>query len=60
MIQPSRLETIKDAPENPDGRYVLYWMGLSQRARFNPALEHAVAEAAGAELPGAERQLAAE
>ncbi|MBP0495955.1 deoxyribodipyrimidine photo-lyase [Pararoseomonas indoligenes] len=42
MIQTSRIETIKDAPENPAGRYVLYWMGLSQRARFNPALEHAV------------------
>ena len=45
MIQPTRLKTLNDAPFNEAGRYVLYWMGLSQRAAFNPALEYAVAEA---------------
>lgn len=28
-----------------DGRYVLYWMQASQRAEFNPALEHAIRRA---------------
>jgi len=51
MIQPSRIKTLKDAPENPRGSYVLYWMGLSQRAVFNPALEHAVDQANARGLP---------
>lgn len=51
MIQPSRIQVRKDAPENPKGAYVLYWMGLSQRAVFNPALEHAVDEANARKLP---------
>jgi len=51
MIQPSRIKTLKDAPENERGSYVLYWMGLSQRAVFNPALEHAVDEANARGLP---------
>jgi len=51
MIQPSRIKTLKDAPENQRGSYVLYWMGLSQRAVFNPALEHAVDEANARGLP---------
>ena len=33
------------------GDYVLYWMQQSQRARFNPALEHAVAQANALGLP---------
>lgn len=51
MIQPSRIKVLKDGPENPAGRYVLYWMGLSQRAVFNPALEQAVDEANARKLP---------
>ncbi len=51
MIQPSRIKVLKDGPENPKARYVLYWMGLSQRAAFNPALEFAVDEANARKLP---------
>ena len=51
MIQPSRIKVLKDGPENERGAYVLYWMGLSQRAAFNPALEHAVDEANARKLP---------
>ena len=51
MIQPSRISTRKDAPDNPSGKYVLYWMGLSQRAAFNPALEYAIDEANARNLP---------
>ena len=51
MIQASRIKVLKDGPENPKGRYVLYWMGLSQRAVFNPALEFAVDEANARDLP---------
>ena len=51
MIQPSRIKVLKDGPENGRGAYVLYWMGLSQRAAFNPALEHAVDEANARHLP---------
>ena len=45
MIQPTRIHVLKDEPANAEGAYVLYWMGLSQRARFNPALEYAIDEA---------------
>ena len=45
MIEKTRLKTLNDAPLNEAGRYVLYWMGLSQRAAFNPALEYAVEQA---------------
>lgn len=51
MIQPTRIKVLKDGPENPAGRYVLYWMGLSQRAGFNPALEQAIDEANERKLP---------
>ena len=51
MIQPSRIHVLKEGPENGRGSYVLYWMGLSQRAAFNPALEHAVDEANLRRLP---------
>ena len=51
MIQPTRIQVLKDGPENPKGAYVLYWMGLSQRAVFNPALEFAVDEANARGLP---------
>ncbi|MCK8783670.1 deoxyribodipyrimidine photo-lyase [Roseomonas sp. NAR14] len=42
MIQSTRLRTLNDAPERAGAHHVLYWLGLAQRARFNPALEHAV------------------
>ena len=51
MIQPTCIKVLKDGPENDRGRYVLYWMGLSQRAVFNPALEHAIDEANARKLP---------
>ena len=51
MIQPTRIRSLNDAPENGKASYVLYWMGLSQRAAFNPALEHAVDEANARGLP---------
>ena len=51
MIQPSRIRPLNDAPENTGASYVLYWMGLSQRASFNPALEYAVDEANARKLP---------
>ena len=51
MIEPTRIRPLNDAPENPDASYVLYWMGLSQRAVFNPALEHAIDEANARNLP---------
>jgi deoxyribodipyrimidine photo-lyase len=51
MIQSTRIRTLNQAPENGQASYVLYWMGLSQRAVFNPALEHAVDEANARGLP---------
>ena len=51
MIQPARLKTLNDAPVNERGAHILYWMGLAQRAQFNPALEHAVDEANARGLP---------
>ncbi|WAJ27638.1 deoxyribodipyrimidine photo-lyase [Antarcticirhabdus aurantiaca] len=51
MIEPQRIQTLKDAPVREDGTYVLYWMQQSQRARFNPALELAVREANELGLP---------
>ena len=51
MIQPTRIKTLNDAPIQEKASYVLYWMGLAQRARFNPALEYAVDEANARGLP---------
>jgi deoxyribodipyrimidine photo-lyase len=45
-----RLRALNARPVR-DGDYVLYWMQQSQRAAFNPALEHAVAEANALGLP---------
>lgn len=50
-IEPARIRPLKDAPEHPEGRYVLYWMQSSQRADFNPALEHALDLANQRNLP---------
>jgi len=44
MIQAERIQDLNDAPVRP-GRYVLYWMQASQRARCNHALEYAIREA---------------
>lgn len=51
MIQSSRIKLLNGAPENARASYVLYWMGLSQREAFNPALEYAVDEANARRLP---------
>ncbi len=51
MIQPARIKPLNDMPLREGASYVLYWMGLSQRARFNPALEYAVEEANKLGLP---------
>jgi deoxyribodipyrimidine photo-lyase len=50
MVQPERIRRLND--EWPrDGDYVLYWMQASQRAEWNHALEHAIAEANQRKLP---------
>lgn len=41
----ARFAELNDKEPRKDGRYVLYWMQQSQRAAFNPALEHAIREA---------------
>ena len=41
-IPASRLTQANDAPIDPSGDYVLYWMVAFRRPRFNFALEHAV------------------
>src|ERR1700712_2553049 len=51
MIQPTRIKPLNDAPTQEKASYVLYWMGLAQRARFNPALEYAIDEANTRGLP---------
>ena len=40
----ARIAELNDKEPQKDGRYVLYWMQQSQRAAFNPALEHAIRE----------------
>jgi deoxyribodipyrimidine photo-lyase len=42
MIEPQRIRQLNSHPI-VDGQFVLYWMQASQRTRFNPALEHAIA-----------------
>jgi deoxyribodipyrimidine photo-lyase len=50
MIETTRLQQLND--RNPvSGDYILYWMQQSQRASFNPALEHAIGEANAERLP---------
>ncbi len=51
MIEPERIRTLRDAPVNPAGRRVVYWMQQSQRAEGNPALGHAIARANELDLP---------
>ena len=43
-IQPERVQELNGKPVQ-EGVYVLYWMQQAQRAEYNHALEHAVAEA---------------
>ena len=50
MIQRERVHVLTPA-EVRDGRYVLYWMQQSQRARVNHALEYAVRRAEELKLP---------
>ncbi len=50
-MEADRLATLNDAPVDDAGRYVLYWMQQSQRARFNPALEYAISSANELALP---------
>ena len=45
-MEQDRIRALNDEAPAEDGRYVLYWMQQSQRAAFNPALEHAVGLAA--------------
>ena len=51
MIEPARIQRLNDDCPESDGSYVLYWMQNSQRASFNPALEHAIRIANGEDLP---------
>lgn len=46
-----RVNTVNNRALNGDGRYVLYWMQHSQRARTNPAFERAVDRANACNLP---------
>ncbi len=42
-IPESRVRQLNDAPPNPRGAFVLYWMTAARRARYNVALERALA-----------------
>ncbi len=50
MIHPARIRQLNEAPV-ARGRFVLYWMQQSQRARCNHALEHAIRDANALRLP---------
>ena len=50
MIQPQRIHELNHLP-NRDGRYVLYWMQASQRAKCNHALEYTIGQANDQQLP---------
>jgi deoxyribodipyrimidine photo-lyase len=50
MIQTERIQFLNDETAR-DGDYVLYWMQHAQRASCNHALEYAVREANGLDLP---------
>ncbi len=49
-VEQERVQVGNTRPPRP-GRYVLYWMQASQRAGWNPALEHAIALADAQDLP---------
>jgi deoxyribodipyrimidine photo-lyase len=50
-LVPDRIQPLNDRGVREGGRYVLYWMQQSQRARHNPALERALRHANEAGLP---------
>src|SRR3954466_6412088 len=50
-VPSSRIRVLNKAESQRSGRYVLYWMQQSQRARFNPALELAIDEVNARDLP---------
>ena len=50
-IVPDRIQSLNDRGVQKGGRYVLYWMQQSQRARRNPALERALQHANEEDLP---------
>ncbi|MBS9722115.1 deoxyribodipyrimidine photo-lyase [Tianweitania sp. BSSL-BM11] len=50
-IDPRRIRVLKDAPDNANGRYVLYLLQQANRAYNNPALELAIEEANHRGLP---------
>ena len=50
MIQNARVRQLNDRRRS-EGDYLLYWMQQSQRASFNPALEHAIGMANRENLP---------
>ena len=50
MIHPARIQPLNRRSVQ-DGRYVLYWMQASQRVECNHALEYAIGEANGLNLP---------
>jgi len=41
-VPPERVTLKNDAPVNPNGDFVLYWMIASRRVRWNFALQHAI------------------
>ncbi len=49
-VDPHRIRSLNRAPDVA-GAYVLYWMQQSQRAEWNPALEHAIRLANERRLP---------
>src|SRR3954465_14500529 len=51
MVQETRVRRLNDEAVRDDGRYVLYWMQQSQRARFNHALEYAAERGNGLGRP---------
>lgn len=40
-VPAQRIAPLNDAPINPRGRYVLYWMTWARRGRYNYGLQHA-------------------
>ncbi len=42
MFETDRIKKLNSREFNQNGKYVLYWMNLSQREDFNPALEYAI------------------
>ncbi len=51
MIQESRCHALNDRAAAKHGKYVLYWMQQSQRAKYNHALGYAIREANELDLP---------